>query len=209
VGEKVRVVVADDQPMIRESIRAVLEGDEGIQVVGEAADGALALDEVRRLTPDVALVDLRMPNVDGLSALDKIRAECPDCRVLVLSILSERECVREAFNGGAAGYAIKGRGSTRLADIVRSVAEGHRYVHPDVRGYLLEQLRLAKTDRLDETQIGLLELVSDGQSDETIAGILGTTSAEIEGRIAVLFEALVFTEPVQRIAAELRPELVG
>ncbi len=201
---KITVLIVDDQDFVRESIRAALEQTPDVEVVGEAADGNEALHQVESLSPDVALVDLRMPKADGLGAIAAIAAAHSRTRPVALSIIDARQCVREVFNVGAAGYVVKGESETRLADIIRSVAHGEVYVDPLVRKYLVSQLALAGSERLSDDESRLLMLVASGSTDAEIATKLGIDESEAGGRVDDMLQKLEFEEPVQTLAAKLR-----
>ncbi len=209
MDEKTRVLVVDDQEVVRDAIRVALGQHEDIEIAGEASDGGDLVNRVEELHPDVVLLDLRMPDVDGITALAALHESHPETKVVTLTILSERECVRESFNLGAVGYAVKGEGEGRLADIVRQVSGGAIYVHPLVHRPLLQQLRNAGTDRLTSGEKELLDLLAEGLPDDAIAGRLEVDTVQAERQIAELLDKLDFVEPVQQLAARLRSELLA
>lgn len=204
----IKVLVVDDHQMIRQALRAVLAPEEDIEVVGEASNGAEAVREVCRLYPDVVLLDLRMPEMDGLETLEKIKREASKTRVIILSILDERECVREAFNLGASGYALKDVREKDLVEIIRGITSGQSYVHPLVRRFVLEQLKQQAGDKkLTKSERAILQLVAEGLSDEEISEELEIELAEAGKQISTIFDKLELAERVQEIAVELRKSL--
>ena len=136
VGVRIEVVIADDHPLSREGVRQFLEMEGDIEVVGEAADGLELLSLIERQSPgpDVALVDARMPRMDGVEATKKIRARFPNVRVIILSAFDDRELVFSAVEAGARGYILKDRDADLLIEAVRSVVSGQFVVDPKLAG---------------------------------------------------------------------------
>ncbi|MFG3111460.1 response regulator [Streptomyces tendae] len=136
----IRVLIADDEPMIRAGVRAVLATDPDIDVVAEAADGHDAVELVRRHRPAVAVLDIRMPGVNGIDAAAEIRATVPDTSVIMLTTFGEDDYILEALGGGAAGFLIKSGEPEELVAGVRAVAEGAAYLSPKVAARVVAHL---------------------------------------------------------------------
>ncbi|BET45357.1 response regulator transcription factor [Kitasatospora aureofaciens] len=136
----IRVLIADDEPMIRAGVRAVLATDPDIDVVAEAADGRDAVELVRRHRPAVAVLDIRMPSVNGIDAAAEIRATVPDTSVIMLTTFGEDDYILEALGGGAAGFLIKSGEPEELVAGVRAVAEGAAYLSPKVAARVVAHL---------------------------------------------------------------------
>ncbi|MBQ0965669.1 MULTISPECIES: response regulator transcription factor [Streptomyces] len=136
----IRVLIADDEPMIRAGVRAVLATDPDIDVVAEAADGRDAVELVRRHRPAVAVLDIRMPGVNGIDAAAEIRATVPDTSVIMLTTFGEDDYILEALGGGAAGFLIKSGEPEELVAGVRAVAEGAAYLSPKVAARVVAHL---------------------------------------------------------------------
>lgn len=202
--EETTVLVVDDQPAVREAVTAALSATGWIRVVAQNAGEPEALDKVAELSPDVVVLDLRMPTIDGLSMLGAIKAGFPDTKVLILSALSERQCVREVFNLGAAGYAVKAQGEMTLADIVARVARGETYVHPAVRGALMSQLAWGAAEGLSDEDQALLALLAEGATDEEIAERTGAGVEQVAADVRRVLSDIEFTERSQRVAAAVR-----
>src|SRR5437899_8027231 len=136
----VRTLIVDDHPLTREALTGLLE-QQGFSVVGEAADGAEAIDRARALQPDLVLLDLSMPGLDGLEALPRLRAAAPKCEVVVLTASGTDENLLAAIRGGAAGYLLKSEPPERIVDFLRGVAQGEAALSGAVARRLLEQVR--------------------------------------------------------------------
>jgi DNA-binding NarL/FixJ family response regulator len=206
----IKVLVVDDHVMVRDSIRLALSCDPAIRVVGEACDGSGLAAALHSSGAAIVLLDLRMPGKDGLAALDELHSERPDAKVIVLTVLTDEACVREAFNLGAAGYAVKAQGEEHLTDIVCSVAAGATYIHPKVRPLLMKELTHAGTESVtDPTEREVLRLVSQDLDDHEIADRLGVSAVRAADLAASALAKLRFTEPAQQVAAQARAPWSG
>jgi DNA-binding NarL/FixJ family response regulator len=178
---KTRVVIADDHPILREGIRALLRQAGDIEVVGEAADGGEAIDVCARLDPDVVLMDIAMPGLGGLEATGTILRNNPRTRVLVLTQYEDREYIRQFLKLGVAGYVLKKTAGTELAGAIRSAHRGGLVLDPDVARIALKEvepdskpeLRDDPYATLTERERQVLKLVAEGHSNKEVAGILG------------------------------------
>jgi DNA-binding NarL/FixJ family response regulator len=178
---KTRVVIADDHPILREGIRALLRQADDIEVVGEAADGREAIEVCARLDPDVVLMDIAMPGLGGLEATGTILRSNPRTRVLVLTQYEDREYIRQFLKLGVAGYVLKKTAGTELASAIRSAHRGGLVLDPDVARIALKdtepdstlELRDDPYAALTEREKQVLKLVAEGHSNKEVAGILG------------------------------------
>jgi len=203
----IKVLVVDDHKMVRDSIRLALSCDPAIRVVGEACDGGDLTDALHSTGAAIVLLDLRMPRKDGLTTLQELRREHPDVKVIVLTVLAEEACVREAFNLGAAGYAVKAQGEEHLTDIVCAVAAGVTYVHPKVRPLLMRELQHAGSeDVTDPTEREVLRMVAQDLDDYAIGERLGVSPIQAADLTAAALTKLRFTEPAQQVAAQARAQ---
>ena len=176
----IRVLICDDQDLVRDGLRTILSTAPGIEVVGEAGDGAEAVEMTERLTPDVVLMDLKMPGTDGVAATRLITSRHQGVRVLVLTTYDAPEWVDDAIRAGAAGYLMKDTTRTRLIEAVKGTAAGQTHVDPDVAGQLFERVSTAPRSSADTS-------ITDGLSDrevDVLRGLgLGLTNAEIAARL--------------------------
>ena len=183
----VRVLLAEDHTIVREGLRSLLDPHEGIEVVGEAETGTAAVARARELRPDVVVMDLNLPGIDGVEATKQIRAELPDTRVVVLSMHSTPEHVRPAIRAGAGGYLVKGSGLSDLIAAVKAVAAGNAFFSPEVAKIVLEDSRgeskssVRAPNELTPREREVLQLVAEGKSSPEIAKFLGLSVKTIEG----------------------------
>jgi len=176
---KIRVVIADDHAIVRDGIRALLQLADDIEVVGEASDGASAIDECRRLRPDLVLMDIAMPGLGGLEATLQIRKDLPDVKVLVLTQYEDREYVHRFMKLGVAGYVLKKLAGAELVAAVRAAARGGLVLDPDVaREAMRGQEEPAAAmdadpyDSLTDREKQVLKLVAEGRSNKEVAELL-------------------------------------
>jgi two-component system, NarL family, response regulator NreC len=172
----IRVLVVDDHAVVRTGLRRVLDAEDGLETVGEAADAERAVYEAIETKPDVILLDVTMPGKSGIEALPSLRQAAPDAQVLVLSMQDDPHYVREAFEAGASGYVLKEAADTEVVDAVRAVAAGDRYVNPALGARLVaadaEARRRAGADPLSDREREVLRLLALGHTNQEIAGML-------------------------------------
>jgi DNA-binding NarL/FixJ family response regulator len=173
----IRVVLVDDHALVRQGFRRILEDEPGIQVVGEGGSGAEAVKLATMQKPDVIVLDMAMPDMNGLHAARMILRERPQTRVLILSMYSDEQYVRSALDAGVHGYILKNALETDLTRAVRAVAAGQQYLSPDLAGVVIRALQ-GKTEaedpweRLTEREKQVLQLVAHGKSNKEIAVLL-------------------------------------
>ncbi|KUL28022.1 response regulator transcription factor [Actinoplanes awajinensis] len=200
MSETLRVVLADDEALIRTAIEAVLRPATDIALIAQAADGRAAVDLVLRHRPDVALLDIQMPVMDGLAALQEIRRLTPAVRVLVLTTFGEDAYVARALDAGAAGFLLKESAGDELAYAVRAAAAGNAYLSPKVTRQVLDRLPVA-TARPEE-DLAKVGLLSDRETEVLVLLAQGLSNAEI-GRQLFVSEGTVKTH-LYRVFAKLQ-----
>jgi DNA-binding NarL/FixJ family response regulator len=188
-----RVVLADDHEVVRAGLRALVDDCIGIQVVGEAGNGQEAIARARELKPDVLVLDLSMPGMDGATAAERIRRECPEVKVIALTAHDDRAHLTRLLQAGAAGYVLKRGATDELVRAIRTVAAGGTYVDPTLAGTLLRRAARpvradpgAELDALSEREEEVLREIAWGRSNKEIAERLGISTKTVEtyrGRI--------------------------
>ncbi|MGN9909778.1 response regulator [Phytohabitans sp. LJ34] len=211
----IRVMVADDQAMVRAGIAAVLAAEPDIEVVGQSADGEAAVAQAVALRPDVAVLDIRMPGIDGLTATARITAEVPQTRVVVLTTFGLDEYVFAALRAGAAGFVLKDADPERVVDAVRVVAGGDALLDPGVTRRLIDQFAAGPgpgdADRLASLtprETDVLRQVARGLSNVEAAAALGISPATVKDHVAVILGKLGVRDRVQATIAAYETGLI-
>jgi NarL family two-component system response regulator LiaR len=206
------VLVADDHAIVRKGICALLATEEGIEVVGEAADGQSAIEQVGRLRPDVVLMDLVMPGVDGLAATRRINANWPETRILVLTSFAGVDKIMPAIKAGALGYLLKDSDPEVLVDSIRQVFCGNSSLHPSVARALLEEVANPSdsatggrlTDELTEREAQVLRFVARGWCNQEIADALTISEATVRAHVSHILAKLDLASRTQAAIYALR-----
>ena len=187
----IRVLIADDHSVVRQGLRAFLEGDRGLELVGEARDGGEALRMAHRLRPDVILMDLLMPGMDGLSATAAVRRELPDTEVLALTSVLEDAAVVGAVRAGAIGYMLKSAEPEELRSAIRAAAAGQVQLAPEAAARLMREVRAPEgPEKLSERETEVLRLVASGFANKRIARELGITERTVKAHVGSILSKL-------------------
>jgi NarL family two-component system response regulator LiaR len=212
--EAIRVLVTDDQAIVRKGICALLATERDIEVVGEARDGYQALAEIDRASPDVVLMDLVMPGMDGLEATRRITASQPGVRILVLTSFAGDDKVLPAVKAGALGYLLKDSRPEELVQAIRQVYRGESSLHPLVARRLLQELaspagRAEEADSLTEREIEVLRLVAHGHSNREISEQLTISEATVRTHVSNILSKLNLCSRTQAALYALREGLAS
>ena len=186
--DEIGVLLVDDHRLVRVGLRSLLESTLGFRVLGEAGDGQEAIDEVARLKPDVVLMDLSMPVMDGVAATRAIRASQPDVRILVLTSFTDRARVHEVLAAGATGYVLKDCEPHELLASIGAAARGHVPLDPRVAGALLPGA--ASGPALSPREEEVLRLVSQGLANKQVARALGITERTVKAHLGRIFREI-------------------
>ena len=216
----IRVLLADDHKVLREGIRALLTPEEGFEVVGEAADGREALRRARELKPQVALLDVAMPELNGLDAAARIVSAVPGCAVIILSMHAGESYVLESLKAGAAGYLLKNCSADEMRGAIRAVARGERYLAPEISKHVIDAaLRGASAGAtagaqesagvLTPRQREVLQLIAEGRSTREVAERLHLSEKTVEMHRAQVKERLDIYDTPGLVRYAIRTGLVS
>lgn len=202
----IQVLLADDEAMVRAGVRAILASDPGIEVVAEAGDGRAAIELVRAHRPDVVLLDIRMPGLDGLAAADEIAAVAPATSVVMLTTFGEDDYIARALGGGAAGFLLKASDPRELISAVHAVAAGAAFLSPAVAHRVVRNYRDAggraarasqKIETLTDRERDVLALLGAGHSNAEIARTLYIVEGTVKAHVSAILEKLEARNRVQ------------
>lgn len=213
--KSIRILLADDHTLVREGIRALVEKLPSVEVVGEAKDGREAIRLVKELKPDLVLMDVAMPGLNGLEATARISKEVPGTRVIILSMYANEEYVREAIRAGAVGYMVKRGAAAELELCISAVAAGENYFSPLVAASVTKDRRgrlsadRAWVERLTPRQREILQLIAERQSTKDIASILNISTKTVETHRAQLMQRLDIHDVPGLVRFAIRAGLVS
>ena len=200
----ISVLIADDHPVVRAGLRGMLSGEPDFEVVGEAQNGKEAVALAGRLGPDVVLMDLRMPQMDGVTATERIKAEYPKVRVLVLTTYESDADILRAIETGATGYLLKDAPREELFGAIRMVAEGKSPLAPAVAARLMQRMRGPAEKALSAREIEVLELIAQGRSNKEIARRLWISETTVKSHMLHVFGKLGVTDRTAAVTEALR-----
>jgi DNA-binding NarL/FixJ family response regulator len=193
-GDRIRVLVADDHQLFRRGLTMVLEAEEEIDVVGEAGDGESAIAKVGELAPDVVLMDVRMPGLNGIEATRQIHKAFPATRIIVLTVSDEQDDLLDAVKAGASGYLLKEVSIEDVADTVRKVMRGESLLSPSMAAELLVELGSingpADQQQLTDHELDVLRRVGLGMTNDEIAADLSLSESEVRAELASILAKL-------------------
>lgn len=204
-ADRIRVLLADDHAVVRAGLTAILEAEPDVEIVAETGDGLSAVNLYREHLPDVVVMDLRMPVLDGIAALTRIRAEHPAARVLLLSTYDDEEDVCRGIEAGALGYMLKDSAPAELIQSIRRVRAGRRAISPEAAERLAG--RVAQRE-LSEREVEVLRLLAEGRSNKQIAKALGIADGTVKVHVANILDKLGVQGRSEAVAQALRRGLV-
>jgi NarL family two-component system response regulator LiaR len=212
--QKIRVLVVDDHLVVRKGLMAILETEEGIELVGEASNGAEGVEKALALRPQVVLMDLVMPGMDGIEATRQIKQQAPEVNILVLTSFSTNDKVLPSLNAGAIGYLLKDSNSTDLVNAIQQVAQGEAWLHPSVTRQVLRQISGADepegpTEKLTDRELEVLRLMARGYSNQEIARMLVLSAATVHSHVSRILAKLNVSSRTQAVLYALRAGMVN
>jgi len=203
--ETIRVLVIEDHHVVRQGLVALLNVADGIEVIGEAADGVDAITQFRKLQPNVTLIDLRMPRLSGVEVIQRIRMETPQARFIVLTTYDGDEDIYRALQAGAKAYLLKGMTTEDLVSTIRAVHAGKSHIPPAIAQRLAERMG---TEELTPREFDVLEQIVHGLSNKEIANFLDISEATVKTHINSLLGKLGVTDRTQAATAAIQRGIV-
>jgi DNA-binding NarL/FixJ family response regulator len=210
----VTVMLADDHAVVRDGLRALLEGGNDLQVVAVAGNGREAVAEALRLRPDIVIMDIAMPELDGVEATRRIVERCPETRVLILSMYLSAEHIYRALQAGAQGYVLKESAGEEVVDAIRALRAGKRYLSHRITetvidDYLREGTNVSPLDSLSLRERDVLQLVVEGRTNAAIAQALSLSPKTVETYRARIMKKLKVKDTVELVKFSMRHGLIS
>lgn len=211
---KIRILLVDDHTILREGVRTLLNTQEDMEVVGEAEDGEQAVNLVKKIRPDIVLMDIGLPGINGIEATKRIKRENPEVKVLVLSMHDNEEYIAPVFQAGASGYVLKRLASKELVSALRAVHQGHSILHPALTDTVFkndstqENLSALKEDGLTAREIEVLRLIAKGLTNQQIADELVISIKTVQAHRSNIMEKLDLHDRVELTRYAIRRGLI-
>jgi DNA-binding NarL/FixJ family response regulator len=208
----IRILIVDDHPVTREGLHSALDLAEGVEVVGEAASGEEAVEQVGKLTPDIVFMDVRMPGMNGIEAAREIRQASSDTRVILFTVDESRTSISEAIQAGVSGYLLKDASADELVNAARLALEGKAVIHPQLTRAFIEEVQLAEkrpdVAPLSKREKEILQKVAYGATTKEVAHDLGISPHTVKTHLERIFEKLGANDRAQAVAIAIRTGLV-
>ena len=205
---RVKILVCDDHPVVRSGLRGMITSQPDLEVVAEAAEGSEAVSLTDRFKPDVVLMDLRMPGMDGVTATAGIKARHPDTNVLILTTYDTDADILRALEKGATGFLLKDEREDRIFDAIREAARGRTALAPGVASRLVERLRGDADAHVSDREIEILMLVAQGQSNREIARELHISDSTVKAHMLHIFDKLDVTDRTAAVTTAVRRGII-
>ncbi len=209
MAERIKILVVDDHPVVRDGLKGMLAGLDEIEIVGEAGDGQQAEHLVERLAPQVVLMDLRMPVLDGVQATAHIHARWPAARVLVLTTYDTDNDILRAIEAGATGYILKDAPREELYRAIRATAQGQSYLSPSVMTRLMGQLHAPEESALSQREVDVLNRVAQGATNKEIARSLHISEATVKSHLLHIFSKLGVSDRTQAVTLAVQKGIIA
>ena len=213
IPAKIRVMITDDHPVVREGLSAMLSREKDIEVVAEAANGNEAIVKARDLKPDIVLMDLRMPEVDGVEAMRRIRTENTDIKFIVLTTYDNDEYIFQGIEAGARAYLLKDSPREEMFKAIRVVSEGGSMIEPAVAGKVLDRFaalsrQVQIPEALSEREVEILKLIAQGTSNKIIATSLNIGESTVKTHIQSIFNKLGVNDRTEAVTEAIKKGII-
>ncbi len=210
---KMKVLVADDHPVVREGLSTMLSRESDIEVVGEAQNGRIVIEKARELQPDIILMDLRMPEIDGIEAMRQIKKENPRIQFIILTTYDNDEYIFKGIEAGARAYLLKDAPRGELFKAIRAVSRGESLIEPAVAGKVLDRLaelsrQTQPADVLSERELEVLTLIAKGASNKMIAASLNIGESTVKTHIQSIFHKLEVSDRTEAVTLAIKKGIV-
>ena len=202
---KIGVMVVEDHILIRMGLMAISEVEPDIAVVAHAEDGKEAVEAFRKHRPDVVLMDMRLPGMDGAATITKLREDFGDVRAIVLSTYGAEEDIYRAIQAGASGYLLKDMPITTLVEAIRAVHSGQQYFPPEISSRLATRI---KKSMLSDRELGVLQMMATGKSNKEIGGALGIVEGTVKIHVANIFSKLNVIDRTQAVTTAIKRGII-
>lgn len=211
--EAIKILIADDHPVVRAGLFAMLSREHEFEVVGEAKDGVEAVNKAKKLSPDIVLMDLRMPELDGVEAMEQIKSVKPDTKFIILTTYSDDEYIFRGIEAGARAYLLKDAPREELFEAIRVVHRGESLIQPAVASKVLDRLaelsrRAPSGEGLSERELEVLRLVAKGAANKEIAVQLSITQSTVKTHITSIFQKLDVSDRTEAVTQALRKGII-
>jgi DNA-binding NarL/FixJ family response regulator len=201
----IRVLAVDDHPLLREGIAALVNAESDMKLIAEASNGEEAIKQFRANRPDITLMDLQMPNMNGVDAIGRIQKEFPNARIIVLTTYTGDAQVLRALKAGARGYILKGHVHRELLEIIRSVHRGQKRIPPEIAAELAEH---ATDEELTPRQMDILRLIAEGNANKEIAHQLSIGEQTVKSHVTTIISKLGANDRTHAVAIGLRRGII-
>jgi len=211
--EAIRILIADDHPVVREGLFAMLSRESDFEVVGEARDGVEAVNKAKELSPEVVLMDLRMPELDGVEAMNQIKSAKPETKFIILTTYSDDEYIFRGIEAGARGYLLKDAPREELFKAIRAVHRGESLIQPVVASKVLDRLmelsrRAPSGEELSERELEVLRLMAKGAANKEIGVELSIAQSTVKTHISTIFQKLGVNDRTQAVTEALKKGII-
>ena len=211
--EAIRILIADDHPVVREGLFAMLSRESDFEVVGEARDGVEAVNKAKELSPEVVLMDLRMPELDGVEAMNQIKSAKPNTKFIILTTYSDDDYIFRGIEAGARGYLLKDAPREELFKAIRAVHRGESLIQPVVASKVLDRLtelsrRAPSGEELSERELEVLRLMAKGAANKEIGVELSIAQSTVKTHISTIFQKLGVNDRTEAVTQALKKGII-